>query len=162
MDARRRTVSYWYARRYTTARHRFTPDRDRTPNPASFLTSPARAHMPDHRRLATPDIHHPAGGAVLVSSLCAGYLTPTSAPTLVLVAVARGRVLCPKSHGENDDMFHFCQWCATPSTCFTISAVEARLSIDEAAPGARYTQFTASLNNETSTVRRKATTTLLG
>ena len=87
----------------------------------------------------------------LLSSLCAGKLTPTSAPTLVRVAVARGRVLCPECHGENDDMFHFCQWCATtPSTCYSISAKEACLSIDEAALGARYTQFTTSLENKTS------------
>ena len=98
----------------------------------------------------------------LLSSLCAGKLTPTSAPTLVRVAVARGRVLCPECHGENDDMFHFCQWCATPSTCDSISTEEACLSIDEAALGARYTQFTTSLENKTSTVRREAATTLLG
>ena len=47
-------------------------------------------------------------------------------------------------------------------TCYSISAEEARLSIDEAALGARYTQFTTSLENKTSTVRREATTTLLG
>ena len=52
----------------------------------------------------------------LLSSLCAGQLTTTSAPTLVCIVVARGRVLCPKYHRENDDIFHFCQWCATPST----------------------------------------------
>ena len=98
----------------------------------------------------------------LLSSLCAGQLTPTSAPTLVRVAVARGRVLCPECHGENDDMFHFCQWCATPSTSYTISAEVARLSIDEAALEPWYTQFTTSLGNKTSTVRRQAATTLLG
>ena len=98
----------------------------------------------------------------LLASLCADKLTPTSAPTLVRVAVARGRVLCPEFHGENDDMFHSCQWCATPSTRYSISAEGARLSIDEAALGARYTQFTASLENKTTTVRREAATTLLG
>ena len=86
----------------------------------------------------------------------------TSAPMLVRVAVARGRVLCPECHGENDDMFHFCQWCATPSACYLISAEGARLSIDEVALGARYTQFTTSLESKTSTVRREAATTLLG
>ena len=75
----------------------------------------------------------------LLSNLCAGKLTLTSAPTLVLVAVARGRIFCPECHGENDDMFHFCQWCATPSTCYLISTEGARLSTDEAALGARYT-----------------------
>ena len=59
-------------------------------------------------------------------------------------------------------MFHFCQWCATPSTCDSISTEEAGLSIDEAALGARYTQFTTSLENKTSAVRREAATTLLG
>ena len=98
----------------------------------------------------------------LLSSLCAGKFTPTSAPTPVRVAVARGRVLCPECHGENDDMFHFCQWCVTPSTCYSISAEGARLSIDEAAVGARYTTFTTSLENKTSTVGRKTDTTLLG
>ena len=98
----------------------------------------------------------------LLSSLCAGQLTPTSAPTLVRVAVARGRVLYPECHGETYDMFHFCQRCATPSTCYSISAEGARLSIDEAALGARYTQFITSLENETYTVRREAATTPLG
>ena len=97
----------------------------------------------------------------LLSSLCAGKLTPTSAPTLVRVAVARGRVLCPECHGENDVMFHFCQWCATPSTSSSISAEGARLPIDEAGLGARYTQFTTFLENKTPTVRREAATTLL-
>ena len=45
----------------------------------------------------------------ILSSLCAGRLMPTSAPTLVRVAIARGRVLCPECRGENDDMFHFSQ-----------------------------------------------------
>ena len=98
----------------------------------------------------------------LLSSLCAGKLTPTSAQTLVRVAVARGRVLCPECHGENDGMFYFCQWWATPSTCYSISADQTRLSIDEAALKARYTQFTTSLENKTSTGRREAATTLLG
>ena len=98
----------------------------------------------------------------LLSSLCAGQLTRTSAPTLVRVAVARGRVLCPECHRENNDKFHFCEWSATPSTCYTISAEGATLSIDEAALGAQYTQFTTSLECKTSTVRRENTTTLLG
>ena len=66
MNAQRRTGSYGYTEGYTTARHRFTPDQDRTPNPARFPASPARAFMPGHRPLATLDMHHPAGGAVLV------------------------------------------------------------------------------------------------
>ena len=59
-------------------------------------------------------------------------------------------------------MFHFCQWCTTPSTCYSISTEGARLSIDEAALGARYTQFTTSVGNKISMVRREAVTTLLG
>ena len=55
-----------------------------------------------------------------------------------------------------------CQDSDTYGTCYTISAKGATLSIDEAALGARYTQFTASPENNTSTVRRKAATTLLG
>ena len=98
----------------------------------------------------------------LLSSLCAGKLTPTFAPTLVRVAVTRGRVLYPECHGENDNMFHFCHWCATPSTCYSVSTDGARLSIDEAALGAQYTQFTTTLENKTSTVRKEAATTLLG
>ena len=118
--------------------------------------------MPGHRPLATPDMHHPAGGAVLVVLLVCWSLTPTSAPTLVRVAVARGRRLCPECHGENDGMFHFSQWCATPSTCYTISADGASLSIGKAILGARYTRFTTSLENKASTVRREVATTLLG
>ena len=97
-----------------------------------------------------------------LSSLCAGQLTPASTPTLVRVVVARGRVLCPECHGENNDIFHFCQWCATPSICYTISAEGDRLSIDEAALGARYTQFATPLGNKASTLRREAATTRLG
>ena len=162
MNARRRTGSYWYTGSYTTARHRCTPNRDRTPNFARFHAPPARALIPGHRPLATPDRHILPVVQSLLSSLCAGKLTPTSAPTLVRVAVARGRVLCPECYGENDDMFHFCQWCATPSTCYSISTEGTRLSIDEAALAARYTQFTTSLENNTSMVRREAATTLLG
>ena len=98
----------------------------------------------------------------LLSSLCADQITSTSAPTLVRVAVARGRVLCPECHGENDDLFYFCQWCATPSARYTISAEGSALSIDEAVLGARCTQFATSLANKTTTVRREAATTLLG
>ena len=161
MNARRRTGSYWYTGRYTAARYQFTPYRDRTLNSARSLP-PRHVHL-----------YQPIGHLLrlictilpvmqsLLSSLCSGQLTPTSAPTLVRVAVARGRALCSECHGENDDMFHFRQWCATPSTCYLISAKGARLSIDEAALGAQYTQFTTSLENKTSTVRREAATTLL-
>ena len=162
MNVRRRTGSYWYTGRYTTARHRFTPYRDRPPSSARFPSPPhvhlyqATGHMLRLIGTILPVVQ------ALLSSLCADKLTPTSAPTLVRVTVARGRILCPESHEENDDMFHFCQWCATPSTCYSISAEGARLSIDEATLGARYKQFTTSLENKTSTVRREAATTLLG
>ena len=75
----------------------------------SFPCPPARAFIQGHQHLLR------LIGTILpvvqssLASLCAGKLTPTSAPTLVRVAVARGRVLCPEHHGENDDMFHFCQ-----------------------------------------------------
>ena len=59
-------------------------------------------------------------------------------------------------------MFQFFQWCTTPSTCHKISAEGAALWIDGAPLGARYTQFTTYLENNTSTVRREAATTLLG
>ena len=160
MNARRRTGSNWYTGRYTTARHRYTPYRDRTPTSARF---PAPPHV--HLYQAIGHLLRLIGTILpvvqsLLSSLCAGKLTTTSAPTLV--AVARGRVLCPECRGENDDMFHFCQGCATRSTCYSISGEGARLSIDEAALGARYTQLTTSLENRTSTVRREAATTLSG
>ena len=71
MNARRQTGSYWYTGRYTTARHRFTPHRDRTPNSACFPASSTHALIPGHRPLATPDMHHPAGGAVFIfQSVC--------------------------------------------------------------------------------------------
>ena len=134
-----------------------------TPVHGSDLRHTGIAHPTSLVSLPPPHVHlHQAIGHLLcligtilpvvqslLSSLCAGKLMPTSAPTLVRVAVARGRVLCPECHGENVDMFHFCQWCATPSTCYSISAEGARLSIDEAALGARYTQFTTSLENKT-------------
>ena len=105
--ASRRTGSYWYTGRYTTARHRFTSDRDRTPNPARSPTSPVRALMPGHGHLLRLICTILPVVQSLLSSLCAGQSTPTSAPTLVHVAVAHGRVFCPECHGENDGMFHF-------------------------------------------------------
>ena len=45
----------------------------------------------------------------LLSSHRAGQLPLTAAPVLIRVAEARGRVLCPGRHGENYDIFYFCQ-----------------------------------------------------
>ena len=162
MNARRRTGSSWYTGRYTTAQHRFTPYRYLTPNSARFPASPHVHLYQTIGHLLRPICIILPVVQSLLSSLCSDQLKPTSALTLVRVAVARSRVLCPGYHGENDDMFHFCQWCATSSTCYSISAEGTRLSIDEAALGARYTQFTKSMENDTSTVRREAATTLLG
>ena len=128
----------------------------------SFPCPPARALIPGHQPLATPDRHNPAGGAVLtIQSACWQINAHFRADAGARSGSAR-HVLCPGCPGENDDMFHFCQWCATPSTCYSISTEGARLSIDEAALGARYTQFTTSLGNKTSASRREAATTLLG
>ena len=46
MKARQRIGPYWYIGRYTTARHRFTPDREHTSNPVRFPTSPVSTVMP--------------------------------------------------------------------------------------------------------------------
>ena len=53
----------------------------------------------------------------LTVGLLAPFLTghgPSHAhnQTFPRVAAVRGRVLCSRCHGENDDTFYFCQWCA--------------------------------------------------
>ena len=51
----------------------------------------------------------PILGAVM-SLLVRGIpVTNTSPRVLIRVSDTRGRVLCSKCHGENDDAFHFCQ-----------------------------------------------------
>ena len=128
----------------------------------SFPGSPARAFIPGHQPLATPDRYHPAGGAVLtIQSVCWQINAHFRADAGARSGSAGPRIM-PRMPRKNDDMFHFCQWCATPSTCDSISTEGACLSIGEVALGARYTQFTTSLENNTSTVRREAATTLLG
>ena len=60
------------------------------------------------------------------------YTITTLTPwTLIRVSDTRGRVLYSKCHGENDDAFHFCQWCTAPSTYGSRGSDTALLCIDE-------------------------------
>ena len=128
----------------------------------SFPCPPALAFILGHQPLATPDRYHPSGGAVLtIQSVSWQINAHFRADAGARSGSARPGIM-PRMPRRNHDMFHFCQWCAAPSTRYSISTEGARLSIDEGALGARYTQFTTSLENNTSTVRREATTTLWG
>ena len=100
---------------------RLTPvrrDRTNLPPPAA----PPNTHHTHHKRQALQNLLRlirsilPTIGAVL-SQLVGGIPVTNNPPiTLRRVSDTRGGVLCSKCHGENDDAFYFCQWCAAPST----------------------------------------------
>ena len=78
-------------------------------------------------------------------------------PSLVRVSAVRGRVLCTQCHGENDDNFLFCQWCAAPKGEEKESTNKSTLLIDEEAISLRIRQFRAAKYSSDSVVRRDAT-----
>ena len=89
--------------------------RDRaTLPPAPPPTCRVRQALQNRLRLVRSIL--PILGAVL--SLLVRGIPVTNTPPRILIRVSytRGRALCLKCHGKNDDAFHFCQWCAAPST----------------------------------------------
>ena len=95
-------------------------------------------------------------------SLLVGGIPVTNNPprTLIRGSDTRGRVFCSKCHGENDDAFHFCQWCAAPSTYGSKDSDTALLCIDEYAIEQRFAQFTKAMEGKPSTRRRDSASLL--
>ena len=93
-------------------------------------------------------------GAVLALLVCRISVTNTPPRTLIRVSDTRGRALCSKCHGENNDAFHFCQWCVAPSTYGSWDSDTALLCIDENATVQRFAQFTKAMAGKVSTRRR--------
>ena len=71
--------------------------------------------------------------------VCGIPVTNNPPRTLIRVSDTRDRVLCSKCHGENDDAFHFYQWCVAPSTYGSKGSDTALLYIDEYAIEQRLT-----------------------
>ena len=67
-----------------------------------------------------------------------------------------------KCHGENDDAFHFYQWCAAMSTYGSKDSDAALLCIDDDAIEQRFAQFTKAVVGKPSTRRRDSTSLLFG
>ena len=95
-------------------------------------------------------------------SLLVGGIPVTNNPprTLIRVSDTRSRVLCSKCHGENDDAFHFCQWCAAPITYGSKDSDTALLCIGEYAIEQRFAQFTRAVAGKPSTRRRDSASLL--
>ena len=81
----------------------------------------------------------------------------TTNPSLVRVTAVRGRVLCTQFHGENDDNFIFCQWCAATQREDQTPDDECTLHRDEEALTTHLQQFQTFINSSSSAVRRDAT-----
>ena len=96
----------------------------------------------------------------VLSLLVRGIPVTNNPPrTLIRVSDTRGRVLCSKCYGENDDAFD-CQWCAVPSTYGSRDSDTALLCIDEYAIEQRFAQFTKAVAKKLSTRRRDAASLL--
>ena len=140
--------------------------RDRTNLPPLVPASP-NTHHTHHKPQALQNLLRlirsilPILGAVL--SLLVGRIPVTKNPpkTLIRVSDTRGRVLCLKCHGENDDAFHFCQWCAAPSTYGSKDSGTALLCIDEYAIEQRFAQFTKAVAGKPFSRRRDSASLLL-
>ena len=65
-----------------------------------------------------------------------------------------------KCHGENNATFHFCQWCAAPSTYGSRDSDTALLCINEYAIVQRFAQFTKAVAGKPS-IRRRDSASLL-
>ena len=102
----------------------------------------------------------PILGAVL--SLLVRRIPVTNTPprTHIHVSDTRDRILYSKCHGENDDGFHFCQWCATPSTYGSRDNDIALLYIDKYVIEQLFAQFTKAVAEKPSTRRLDAASLL--
>ena len=76
---------------------------------------------------------------------------------LVQVSASRARVLCPKCLGENDELFHHCQWCAQAFSDMGAHSQSSPLELDEVAIGKRYSQFQTALVAKASMKSRSST-----
>ena len=77
--------------------------------------------------------------------------------SLLKVSASRVRVWCPTCHSENDDGYHFCQWCGnTVSAHYRQADGKGPLKIDEDAISSRYKQFTAAWAEKASTKSRSS------
>ena len=97
----------------------------------------------------------------MLSLLVGGIPVANNPPrTLIRVSDTRGSVICSKRHGENDDAFYFCQWCAAPSTYGSKDSGTALLCIDEYAIEQRFAQFTKAVAWKPYTRRRDSASLL--
>ena len=65
-----------------------------------------------------------------------------------------------KCHGENNDAFHFCQWCAVPSTYNSRDSDTTLLCRNEYAIEQRFAQVTKAVAGKPSTRRRDSSSLL--
>ena len=72
----------------------------------------------------------------------------------------RGRALCSKCYVENDDEFHFCQWCTASSTYGSKGSDTALLCIDESAIKQQLVQFTKAVADKPPTRHQDAASLL--
>ena len=80
--------------------------------------------------------------------------------TLLRVATVRGRALCTRCHGENDDTFYFCQWYAASSSVAHDKPKAGTLRVNMDTVRTRFAQFTSAADASASATRRDATALL--
>ena len=74
--------------------------------------------------------------------------------------MVRDRALCARCHGENDDTFHFCQWCAASSPVAHHKQEAGTLHVNIDALRTRFAQFTSAADSSASATRHDATALL--
>ena len=126
---------------------------------------------PNFRALCNPQaLHHPLSRLRTFLTLTGGLLAPLLTEqrpslahnqTLPRVAAVRGRVLCARCHGENDDTFYFCQWCAVSSSVAHDKPEAGTLHVNTDTVRTRFTQFTTAANASAPAARRDATALLI-
>lgn len=86
--------------------------------------------------------------------------TAVSHRSLIEVAPARARVLCPRADclGENDERFRYCQWCAQPCTELRKTTHKVPMEVDEKAVARRYREFREDVLS-TPTIKSRCATT---
>jgi len=90
------------------------------------------------------------------------YIPRSRAQGLVTVSSTRARVLCPSCHGENDDSFRHCQWCAASSDSSREGPTTRTMLIDEEALSERRSQFQTVMSSRASAKSKVASTSLFG